>query len=208
VALWLVRHAEAVSGRFGDAGLSERGRRQARALAARLAALEFRAALVSPLTRAGETARILLEGREVPTTVEPLLAEGSVGDLEGLTREEARARYPDDFRFGFGVVERVAASGRTAPGGETRDAFVTRARRAAERVSREYDAGGHLLVVSHGGLLNYLLQFALDLPLRDRVPFGFVNCGVAALDRRDGTPPFGPFQMLHFGLLEYLDGID
>ena len=208
MTLWLVRHGEAVEGPFGDTGLSKRGREQARTLAARFEVIEFRAALVSPLKRAGETARILLDGRRVPTQVESLLAEGSVGDLEGLTRAEAQRRYPDDFRFGFGVVERLAARGRTAPGGETREAFVARARRAAERLAREHAEGGHLLVVSHGGLLNYLLQFALGLPLRDRVPFGFANCGVVALDRRDEMPPFGPFDMLNFGLLEYLERVD
>lgn len=208
---WLVRHGEdlaASQGRFGDQGLSDLGRRQSRALAARLRDTPFRVALVSPLERAGETARILLDGRDVPVRVEPLLAEGSVGHLKGLTREQAQRRYADDFRFGFGVVERLAASGRTAPGGETRADFVERARRAAERVAAEHDSGGNLLVVSHGGLLNYLLQIALELPLRDRVPFGFAHCGVAALERRDEAAPFGPFEMLCFGLLDEVGPAD
>ncbi len=61
----------------------------------------------------------------------------------------------------------IAASGRTAPGGETRDAFLARARRASERVARELHADTPLLLVSHGGLLNYLLQILLGVPLRD-----------------------------------------
>lgn len=207
MAVYLVRHGEdraAVEGRFGDEGLSERGIAQVRGLAERLAPIPFRGCLVSPLKRAGETARILVEGRSIEPELCPDLAEGSVGDLEGLTKELARERYPEFFRVGRGVVERLAVSASTAPGGESRDEFLGRARAAGARISAELETEGDpLLVVSHGGLLNYMLQMLLGLPLRDEVPFGFENAGVAALVRR-GAADYGPFLSFRVGV----DGID
>ena len=65
VEVWLVRHGEDVAkreSRFADLGLTERGREQARRLAAALGDVEFAACHASPLLRAVETARILVEG--------------------------------------------------------------------------------------------------------------------------------------------------
>ena len=203
MSVWLVRHAQdlgASEERFGDLGLSESGQRQARELGERLAKLPFRACLVSPLRRAGETTRLLLGGRDIPVEVDSDLAEGSLGALSGLTREEARLRHPADFRLGDGVIERIAASGHTAPGGETRDAFVGRARRASERVARELRAHGPLLLVSHGGLLNYLLQILLGVPLRDEVPFAFEHAGVAVLRPKGAGAQRVAQVSLHFGV--------
>lgn len=202
MAVWLVRHGEALGAterRFGDLGLSPRGREQARALGQRLLDLPLRAALVSPLRRAGETARLILEGREIPTELEPALAEGAIGDLDGLKLADALARHPQAFRHGHGVVERLASTGFTAPGGEARDAFLARAELARRRVEAELAAGGEILVVSHGGLLNYMLQLLLGLPVRDEVPFGFANCGLVALVRHGEGDGYGPFPVLRFG---------
>ena len=202
MAVWLVRHGEdrcAAEGRFGDEGLSVLGREQARALGARLADIPLRLALVSPLKRAGETARLILKGRDVASELEPDLAEGALGALDGLTRAAALERHPQAFRHGRGVVERLAATGHTAPGGESREAFLARAERARMRVEAELEAGGEILVVSHGGLLNYLLQLILGLPVRDEVPFGFANCGLVALLRHGGGDGYGPFPVLRFG---------
>ena len=208
MAVYLVRHGEdraSAQGRFGDEGLSELGVAQTRALAGRLAPIPFRACWVSPLKRAGETARILLQGRTIESELCPEIAEGSAGDLVGLTRGQAIERYPEFFRVGRGVVERLAASGFTAPGGESSEAFLARARAAGERIEAELEIGGDpLLVVSHGGLLNYMLQILLGVPLRDEVPFGFESAGVAALVRRQGPPGYGPFLSFRVGV----DGID
>jgi broad specificity phosphatase PhoE len=116
--VYLVRHAEdrgASELRFGDEGLSERGVEQARALAVALGRLPFRRCLVSPLLRARETARWLLEGREISMEIIPSLAEGSAGELAGLSVAEARERFPQALDAGRSVVARIAATGHTAP---------------------------------------------------------------------------------------------
>jgi probable phosphoglycerate mutase len=204
VELYLVRHTEdraAAEERFGDEGLTPRGEAQARELARALERVEFAHAACSPLRRARETAEILLEGRSVPLEIEPDLAEGSAGALVGLRLEEARTRYPEDFRMGHTVAARLRATGRTAPGGEPRDAFLARAQQVAARWRRWLDEpDGPVLIISHGGLLNFSLQDLLGVPFRDEVPFGFDHGGVARLIPYAEEPGSKPFTMVRFGI--------
>ncbi len=205
--LYLVRHGQdraAVGQRFGDEGLSDTGLAQARALAESLGPIPFARCLCSPLRRALETAEKLCAAREIEPEIEPDLAEGSLGALDGLSQEEAEARFPDYFRLGHSIGARLAATGRTAPdgpglAGETLEAFLERARRVLARLERERAQTSRLLVVAHGGLLNLVLQLLLGLEARERVPFGFEHCGVLrVLDYRE-PPGYGPFPMLRFG---------
>ena len=202
--VYLVRHAEdqaAAEQRFVDGPLSARGRDQATALARALARTTFDACWTSPLLRARQTAELALEGREVPLIDEPLLAEGALGALAGLAWARGAELHPKHFRIGRSVVARLAASGETAPGGETREAFLLRARKVASLLEQALRVGsGRTLVISHGGLLNFALQFLIDVRVRDEVPFGFDHCGVVRAVGFREAPDFGPFAMLRFGL--------
>lgn len=204
--IYLVRHGEqraSVEGRLGNEGLTPRGAEQARSLAGALRGVPFSRAECSPLLRARETAQHLLADRAVPLTVEEDLAEGALGDLEGLAIEEARRRHPRDFSLGISVIARLAATGRTAPGGEPRGQFLERARRVSARWRRALaEQGDPLLVVSHGGLLNYALQDLFGVPSRDETVFGFVFCGVARLIALSEKPGFGPFPSVIFSPLQ------
>jgi len=131
--------------------------------------------------------------------ISPNLSEGAIGELAGLSWPEGARRFPDDFRTGRTVVARLAAARRTAPGGETHEAFLARAADAARRLRSELAVDDDpLLVVSHGGLLNYALQYLMEVPVRDEVPFGFDHCGVVRLVSHREAPDFGPFPMLRF----------
>ncbi len=199
--IYLVRHAEdraRAAERFGDEGLSERGRDQAGELGRALSDVPFHLCYCSTLLRARETAEVALEGRDVPIEFRADFAEGSVGRLEGLSFADARSRYPEDFRLGRSVVARLAASGRTATGGEERSAFLERVDRALDLVRSLLadEREGPVLVVSHGGLLNYLLQRLLSMSVRDEVPFGFDYCAGLHVRSYGEDPGFGPFPML------------
>jgi len=94
----LIRHGETEwsrdhrhTGRT-DVPLTENGRRQAEALAPRLASRSFERVYVSPLSRATETARLAgLGERAAPR---PELMEIDYGQAEGLTTEQMRERTP------------------------------------------------------------------------------------------------------------------
>jgi probable phosphoglycerate mutase len=204
VDLYLLRHAEdraAAEGRFGDEGLTRHGEAQARQVSSALASIPFTRAECSPLRRARETAELVLKGRSVALQIEQDLAEGSAGALLGIGVDEAGALYPQDFRVGRTVVARIRAAARTAPDGESRAAFLERARRVAAHWRRTLaKPGDPVLVVSHGGILNFALQDLLGLALRDEVPFGFDHGGLARLVSYTETPAFGPFVMVRFGI--------
>jgi len=201
VAIYLVRHGEdlaAANERFGNEGLSSKGQEQARSAGKQLASVEFSRCLVSPLERARETASLIIGERLISQQVEAVLAEGSAGELAGVSIAEARERYPRYFQRGDGLLARIASSGMTAPGGESRDEFLARAAEASELIRKSLDQDENLLVVAHGGLLNYGLQHMLGIPPRDDVPFGFDNCGVVRLLSWTGCSGLGVSPRLRF----------
>jgi phosphohistidine phosphatase len=88
--IWLLRHGEAADGSpDAERPLTEKGREQARAAGAALAALEVRldACLASPKVRAAETGRIACEQLDgIECELEPRLAGGPF-DAESLAAE-------------------------------------------------------------------------------------------------------------------------
>ena len=71
-----------------DQPLNDYGRKQARALADRLAGNDIAAIYTSDLSRARETAEILAERLALPVVADPDLRERNWGNWEGLTGTE------------------------------------------------------------------------------------------------------------------------
>ncbi|MGM0576250.1 MAG: histidine phosphatase family protein [Myxococcota bacterium] len=165
--LYLVRHgltawnAEGRSQGHADVPLSDVGRRQACALAGRLADMDVAAAYASDLSRAHETARILVEerGEDLDLVTTPALREMSLGDWEGLRRDEIDTRFPD-------VRARWAASPANCrlPNGETLSELQGRMVRFVEGL-HDVHPDDAVLVVSHGFAILTFVCHALDLPL-------------------------------------------
>jgi len=138
-----------------DRPLTDRGRKQARALAARLAHIELDAVYSSDLRRARETAEEVARSQELEVIAVPDLAEVDVGSWSGLTRAEAEERFPEGFRRWLEGY----------PGwtdGETYDQMVDRVLPALRRIVAEHE-GGRVLVVSHGGPIRAIHGAALAL---------------------------------------------
>ena len=136
--LLFVRHGETdwnAEGRLQghtDRPLNDYGRRQARALAERLAGEEpVDAVYASDLARAKETAEIVGRRLGLPVVVDPDLREKNWGSWEGLTGDERAA------------IELVGESTR-----EHRDRVLRAVRRIVER-----HPGQRVVVVTHGGSL-------------------------------------------------------
>jgi ribonuclease H / adenosylcobalamin/alpha-ribazole phosphatase len=145
----LLRHGEtalSVERRFagrGDAPLTEAGRRQAAAAAARLAARGGIDLIVtSPLQRARRTAEAIAEATGVAVQVDDDLVETDFGDWEGLTFGEAAARWPEE------IPAWLASAEVAPPGGESLTAVARRVLRALDRLLAA-QSGRTLLLVSH-----------------------------------------------------------
>jgi broad specificity phosphatase PhoE len=167
--LYLVRHGETEGqssiryyGRT-DVALSDEGRAQMRAardeLAARLGDLRFRHVFASPLVRALEGAR-LIGGSDAPIRALAEFAEVDFGLFEGLTADEIRERYPDE--FGRWTANRLAPTF-TYPGGESRAAFAERVERGIDRMLNIWRSGSaapasRALVVAHRGVIRAIIR--------------------------------------------------
>lgn len=163
---YLVRHGETEWNREGrihghtDVGLSDLGRQQVRVLAERLGGCRFSTAYASDLSRAVESAEVIVGGSGVPVETDPDLREFSYGEWEGLATEEAEAQDPAAF------AERMALGndGFAAPGGEDTRQMLERVRRFYERVAARHQSSEDVLVVAHGGSIRALLVCLLGLP--------------------------------------------
>jgi len=165
----LVRHGESVwNGErriqgHRDPPLSERGRRQADLLVARLAphgGPAVAAVYTSPLRRAAETAERIAEVYRLPLVRDPDLREMSLGDWEGMTVPEIQATFPSAYERW--LEDPLAAP---APNGEPLPAFAARTAGALARMQAAHP-GRDLLVVSHGGVIKALLCAVLGLEVR------------------------------------------
>jgi ribonuclease H / adenosylcobalamin/alpha-ribazole phosphatase len=161
--LMLVRHGETeltaqrrYSGR-GDVPLTARGKGQAHATAARVAALvpAVEAVVTSPLGRCTATAEIIAAacGRP-PVVVREDLVECDFGAWEGHTFAEVRARWPGE------VDAWLASTSVAPPDGESFAEVATRVARARLELLATYPQKA-VVVVSHVSPLKILLRDAL-----------------------------------------------
>ena len=205
--LYLVRHGETewnAEGRLQgqtDIGLSEKGQRQARAVARRLEGVSFHAAYSSDLSRTTETARIILAQQpEVTLTATPQLRERHYGVFEGLTVAEREARYPDMF------TASVTNDLDFAPtGGET---MVQVGARMAAFVAelRERHLEETVLIAGHGGALRATLPALLDLPLEALWRLFLDNCSLSIVDTYPESEGVGAVLRL-FNDTSHLNGV-
>ncbi|MEK7693003.1 MAG: histidine phosphatase family protein [Chloroflexota bacterium] len=184
--LILVRHGETEHNRSGltlgraDVPLNDRGRAQARAVAASFVHPPA-AIYASPLARAHDTARAIGAATGVAVTVEPDLVEMDVGEMEHLAGAELRERYPDFLHL---WLSGDAADARM-PGGETLREVQTRAWEAIERI-RQVHPAAEVVAVTHNFVILTTVCRALNLPLSEfrRLRHGLASRTV--IDIRDG----------------------
>lgn len=161
----MIRHGESTSDvedRFGgdyDDHLTEKGVRQSRELAERLAGLKgsnpLEVVFTSPRFRAWETARIVAARLKVELkVVENLRERNRYGVLTGLTKSEAAEKYPELLKL---LPDTLA----TLPGGEAYEAFKARIIEALDAVLKtNYRT---LAVVTHGGPIRLIFREILKL---------------------------------------------
>jgi len=163
---YLVRHGETEWNRTrriqgqADVPLNRHGQTQASLLGGRLGDTAFSAVYASDLSRAVNTARLVVGESEAEIAPVPELREIAYGEWEGLTFAEVEARDPEGF------AERMLRQNDryTPPGGENVHQFVARVRRFHDRVRERHGSGERVLVVGHSGSILALLICLLDMP--------------------------------------------
>ena len=180
--LFIVRHGETVWNKEGriqghtDVVLSEQGLKQARSLAQRLKSVPFDAAYASDLSRASQTAGVILESRNLPVSPTASLREYHKGAFEGMTEPELRARFPDEYP-GY-----IAKDLDYAPdGGESTRQVSDRMTTAIIDI-KDRHLDDNVLVVGHGGSLRAAMMALLGMPMDANWRFVFGNCTLTIVD--------------------------
>lgn len=179
-----------------DPDLTEKGVGEARAAGQRLKALGvgFDVAFTSALTRAQHTCRLLLEELGQPglaTIRDQALNERDYGDLSGLNKDDARARWGEDqvhvWRRSYDVPP---------PGGESLKDTVARVlpyycQEILPRVLR----GERTVVAAHGNSLRALVM-VLDRLTPDTIPSMELETGVPLVYRLNADSTVSTKQVL------------
>jgi phosphoserine phosphatase len=188
IRIILVRHGhvdwlapERFRGR-AELPLSSLGRRQAQAAAGYIAATwKPEAVYTSPLGRCHETGTVIA----APFRLEPQpidgLADIDYGDWQGLTREQAKERWPEEIELWFRVPQLTMI-----PRGETLMAVLSRATAALRDIMRHHP-DGTVVLVGHDSVDRVLLLFALELPLSRYWHLRQDPCGINELFFDNGS---------------------
>lgn len=159
-----VRHGEAmddVEDRYGgwyDPDLSEKGVKGAKNVCSKLREFPIDQIITSPLRRTVRTAEIISKGLGIgkPEHFVYLKERNSYGLLCGLTRTEAREKYPE-------LVE-AFDKGEEVLGYESYDFFLKRVKKLLEKLAERPEKT--LLCVTHGKLLNAFFKDILKKPAK------------------------------------------
>jgi probable phosphoglycerate mutase len=170
--LYLVRHGEQQDAEHGlpDGPLSSRGKRQAKAVARRLAKVPFDAAWHSPLQRAAETARIVT--RDLPgVTAEPSAL------LMDCVPSGPSPELPHAFEPFFGSVtpEEIEA-------GQAQMADAAAEWLAPVRQER------HELLITHNFVIAWFVREVFDAPDWRWMGVNQANCGLTIIRVRSAKP--------------------
>ncbi len=186
--VFLVRHGATVlsaEDRYAgsvDVALSDEGRAQARALGARLAGEPLAAVYASPMSRARDTAGLIIADRGLDVVTVPELRETDHGHWEGKTREEIRAGFPDEYTRWERDPFTFAPSS-----GETGLQVLARALPAFLGIVARHPKSA-ILVVSHKATIRLVVGALLGVELRgyrDRLDMS--PCGLNILDLKSGA---------------------
>lgn len=177
--VFLLRHGETdwnLQGRcqgITDVDLNERGKQQARDIAAWLSTERIAAIYSSDLKRALQTAEIIREIHELKVTADSDFRELNHGAFEGLTFTDIQASYPDFLRRWRSEPARLLI-----PGGERLVDVEERTWKGMERIVRYHSSDETVVVVSHNFPILAVLCRITGTPLNDYRSFRIAPCGL------------------------------
>lgn len=182
-----MRHGETIWNEEGliqghlDTDLSPTGIRQAKAIAERLVEDKVTAIYSSDLKRSYETAEYLavITGHKIITDIR--LRERSLGIFEGISMDEVKRKYPDEFN-----LYKTAGPDHVVPEGESRRQQFERAIECIKEIA-EHNTGGRVVIVTHGGVLNGIFRYVLDIPMAVPTRFKLFNASINTFFVEDGT---------------------
>ena len=180
--LHLIRHGETEwnsqhrAQSYTDIPLSDVGRQQAQCTAERLKDVDFDIAYASDLSRAKETAKIILGKRNIQVKTSRSLREYNKGVFEGLHRSEYSLRYPDQYQASLTRDLDFAPES-----GESVRQVHDRVSEFGTFITSEHP-NDDILIAGHGGSLRALVVHLLLLSLETTWKLATSNCSLTIID--------------------------
>jgi broad specificity phosphatase PhoE len=135
----------------------------------------------SDLKRAFETAQAIGVATGIQAEPTPGLREIYLGDWEGLRTEELAERFPDAWaRWSY-----EGGDWDVVPGGEGAATFETRVAAAVDAILERHERGD-VLVVTHGGVIQMVLNRVVGRASRGLFPFKIQNASITVIEKRGG----------------------
>jgi 2,3-bisphosphoglycerate-dependent phosphoglycerate mutase len=143
-----------------DIALNDKGRWQAAQAAQALASESVDAIISSDLSRAYETALAIAQPHGLTVHTNTGLREREFGLFQGKTFAEIEAQHPEE-----ALQWRKRVPDFSPQGGESLIQFRARVVQCLQQLAAQYN-GQHLVIVSHGGVLDVLYRAATGLELQ------------------------------------------
>lgn len=176
----LVRHGETkanvdgVYSGWSNYELTEKGKLQIKTLAKELKAYKVDAIYASPLGRTMETANEIAKviGKEIVT--DDNLKEINFGVFDGKTAKEIEENYPEEWESWLKDYESYRI-----PEGECLQDVINRVKGFIDSIKEEE---GCYIIVSHGGVIQSIITYLLDLELKKMWHFKCTPGGYVEID--------------------------
>jgi len=180
--IYMVRHGETVltpMRKFSGVGpldpkLTEKGLAQAAAVAGAIAKLNPEVLIASPLMRTTQTAAAIAAATGLEINFDEIWYELSFGDWDGLSFEEVKEKFPDEFQGWLNSTSYAPA------GGESYDQAEVRVEEALEKVAALYP-GQRVVVVTHNGIIKLAAQIVTGAPTEAVFHIDAAPCSITSI---------------------------
>jgi broad specificity phosphatase PhoE len=185
--LYLIRHGQSAGnaeGRFGGHSatpLSGLGKQQAELTAKALAKERISAIYSSDLLRAVQTAEPLARALNLEINAAETFRERHVGVLEGLTFDEAKKEFPEDY---YALVNRELAHVITR--GESYRQLLDRTTGVLHEILEKHK-GGRIAIFAHTGTICFLTLYIIGAIHPETITTPWLitsNCGINRFEFR------------------------
>jgi probable phosphoglycerate mutase len=167
IKVYFVRHADKAVGnsynarlRHQDQAISSRGRKQSKDIRKYFGNKGITSIFVSEYLRTTQTIAPLAKRLKIVPTVDPRLNEIDLGNIDGMTDEDFKAKYPHIWK---------AYQDRNAdfrwPGGETGSEAQARIVNFLEELKEK---SGNCIAVAHDGVIRLLFCHLMQIPVYRR----------------------------------------
>ena len=164
-----------------DSALSQRGEKQAAAIANRLSTSCFTRLYSSDLGRAVQTADAIANKCNIIVQLDQGLRERNMGVFQGLTRKEKKAQFAQVWKKSKEIGAEYVIPG----GGESRNQRLARSIQVMNRLADKH-SNETIVVVSHDGILRGFLGHILGLDVQTETRIARANATYNSFLKENG----------------------